>query len=295
MKTVISTPRTTTRNASLIAILCRDKKMGNRLRKMLASEKYAIKVFEAGNRFHAWHAQNKVDALVVALHEKETPEAVIAGLRGRFPLLPILAVADGVESQRIKAAIRSGANHFVHDIRDESTLKETIGRLLQFRMDQLRYTQVVPYMRTRLESELPSELHLLGGMVFYLTEEMFKHGIISLNEINAKIALVEALTNAMEHGNKLDPKKKVRIVAEFDQEQAVFTIEDEGEGFNYEEVKDPTDKENLFRPRGRGIFMMRQFMDEVKYFPPGNKVVLVKKRSGEAIMPRPYPWERRGG
>ena len=261
---------------------------------MLASEKCVIKVFQAGNRFNAWHAQNSVDAVVVALHDNEPPGALIASLRVRFPLLPILAVADGSASQDIKAALRSGANHFVHDLRDENVLKDTIGRLLQFRMDQLRYTQVVPYIRTRLESELPSELHLLGGMVFYLTEEMFKHGIISLNEINAKIALVEALTNAMEHGNKLDPNKKVRIVAEFSHEQAVFTIADEGEGFNYKKVKDPTDKKNLFHPRGRGIFMMRQFMDEVKYFAPGNKVVLVKKRCGDAIMPRPYPWERRG-
>jgi len=295
VKPATSIPRASSQSSAVIAILGPDKKISNRLRKILASENYAIKVFQAGDRLHAWHARNRVDAVVVALHGKEPVEEMIAGLRGRFPLLPILAVSDGLEPGAIQSAIRCGANHFVQDIRNEGVLKETIGRLLQFRMDQLRYTQVVPFIRTRLESELPSELHLLGGMVFYLTEEMFKHGIISLNEINAKIALVEALTNAMEHGNKLDPQKKVRIIAEFSQEQAVFTIEDEGEGFNYEEVKDPTDKENLFRPRGRGIFMMRQFMDEIRYIHPGNKVILVKKSCGEAIMPRPYPWERRGG
>ena len=129
--------------------------------------------------------------------------------------------------------------------------------------------------------------------MFYLTEEMFKHGIISLNQINVKVALVEALTNAMEHGNGLDPEKKVHVQAEYDHDQAVIHIVDEGRGFDIESLPDPTHEKNRFRPRGRGVFMMRQFMDEVTFHKPGNHVTLAKKRTAENMLLRPYPWERR--
>jgi serine/threonine-protein kinase RsbW len=78
-------------------------------------------------------------------------------------------------------------------------------------------------------------------------------------------ALREALANAIRHGNRQDPGLKVRV--DFAIERATLTVrvEDEGSGFEPSDVPDPTDPENLLRPSGRGIFYMRQFMDQVRF------------------------------
>jgi len=252
-----------------------------------------LKIFLSRTRLLHYLEQNPADVVLVTLNKQVDHAAAISKIRHRFPLIPILLLADGCTSQAIRESIRNGANHFVGGLENAASIITTIDRLVQFRLEHLRYVKVLPYLTSTLEFTLPSNLELLGGAVFYLTEELFRHGIISISQINAKIALVEALTNAMEHGNKFDPNKFVHVRAAYNSEQAVFDIRDEGEGFDFESIPDPTKKENLYRPRGRGVFMMRQFMDEVIFHPPGNHVTLIKKRSTEEATPRPYPWERR--
>jgi len=94
-----------------------------------------------------------------------------------------------------------------------------------------------------------------------------------------RLALEEALVNAMKHGNGMDPEKKVRVSCSVDSQQAHIEIEDEGEGFRPEDVPDPTDIENLEKPCGRGIMLMKAFLNVVKYSETGNLVVLEKIRS----------------
>lgn len=102
-----------------------------------------------------------------------------------------------------------------------------------------------------------------------------------------RLALEEALVNAIKHGNRLDPEKSVRIAWQLDSMSVRIEIEDEGEGFNPEEVPDPTADENLERPCGRGIHLMRAFMNSIIYNERGNRVVLEKNRtpSGEESSP----------
>jgi flagellar hook-associated protein 1 FlgK len=87
------------------------------------------------------------------------------------------------------------------------------------------------------------------------------------------------LVNAIKHGNKYDSKKTVRVVSQIDENEASFIITDEGPGFHLEEVPDPTADENLERPCGRGLMLIRAFMDEVSYNKTGNEVRLVKRRT----------------
>jgi len=94
-----------------------------------------------------------------------------------------------------------------------------------------------------------------------------------------RLALEEALVNAMKHGNGMDPNKKVRVSCCVDSQQARIEIEDEGEGFRPEDVPDPTDIENLEKPCGRGIMLMKAFLTVVEYSETGNRVILEKLRS----------------
>jgi serine/threonine-protein kinase RsbW len=95
-----------------------------------------------------------------------------------------------------------------------------------------------------------------------------------------KLAMEEALVNAIKHGNRLDPTKKVRIEIMVHHERIEIGIADEGPGFNPDKVADPLAEENLERPCGRGLLLMRHYMTEVNYHPPGNRVTMSKVRPG---------------
>ena len=94
-----------------------------------------------------------------------------------------------------------------------------------------------------------------------------------------RLALEEALVNAIKHGNGLDPAKSVRVNCLIEDNFLRVEIEDQGSGFHMEDVPDPTADENLERPCGRGIMLMRSFMTKVEYNATGNCVVLEKQRS----------------
>lgn len=92
-----------------------------------------------------------------------------------------------------------------------------------------------------------------------------------------KLALEEALTNAIRHGNAGDPGKRVTIEYSVDASQIVILVADEGRGFCPDRIPDPTSEEYLECPSGRGIMLMRAYMDDVQYNEPGNTVRLVKR------------------
>ena len=94
-----------------------------------------------------------------------------------------------------------------------------------------------------------------------------------------RLALEEALTNAVRHGNKEDPSRKVTLQFDIGDAEAIIEVQDEGEGFDPAAVPDPTAAENLDIPSGRGLMLMRSFMADVTIHPPGNRVTLRFRRS----------------
>jgi serine/threonine-protein kinase RsbW len=91
-----------------------------------------------------------------------------------------------------------------------------------------------------------------------------------------KLALEEALVNAIKHGNQYDPSKSVRISYQLHPDRFSIQITDEGEGFDPEDVPDPTAVENLERPCGRGLMLMKHYMTDIRYHGSGNSVSLSK-------------------
>lgn len=94
-----------------------------------------------------------------------------------------------------------------------------------------------------------------------------------------RLALEEALVNAIKHGNRMDPNKTVRVACRIWDDRVWVEIEDQGPGFRVEDVPDPTTDENLERPCGRGIMLMKAFMSRVEYSPSGNRVTLEKQKT----------------
>ena len=96
-----------------------------------------------------------------------------------------------------------------------------------------------------------------------------------------ELAVEEALVNALKHGNQLDSGKKVFVRVEIGADRFDIRVEDEGPGFNPGDVPDPTAPENLERPCGRGLLLIRNFMTDVSYHGKGNVVTMSKNRSAE--------------
>lgn len=91
---------------------------------------------------------------------------------------------------------------------------------------------------------------------------------------NIMIAVTESVNNAIVHGNASDKSKNVSLSLELDENSLKFTIEDQGIGFNYNDLTDPTAPENLEKIGGRGIFLMKNLCDEVSFHDEGKKVEL---------------------
>jgi serine/threonine-protein kinase RsbW len=100
-----------------------------------------------------------------------------------------------------------------------------------------------------------------------------------------KLALDEALNNAVKHGNRLDPAKKVKIVVNVTPLQVEIIIEDEGVGFEREHVPDPRHEENLEKCCGRGILLIESYMDVAEWTKGGRRLRMIKKN--EDSIPRP--------
>lgn len=98
------------------------------------------------------------------------------------------------------------------------------------------------------------------------------------------MAVREAAVNAVLHGNAYDPKKKVRLAYEERGESLIITVSDEGRGILPDEIPDPLIPENLLKTSGRGIFLMRSFMDDVQIrtLQPGTEITMTKRVHGRA-------------
>ncbi len=126
-------------------------------------------------------------------------------------------------------------------------------------------------LRDMLFSSRPENINLIEALVEELKTEL---KLTEETEANMLVSLSEAVNNAIFHGNKSDPLKTVRVCVEKIAKEIVFSVEDQGVGFDLLCVRDPTAIENLDKPTGRGIFLMRNLCDKMEYFDGGRKVVM---------------------
>ncbi|MCB9186632.1 MAG: ATP-binding protein [Flavobacteriales bacterium] len=94
---------------------------------------------------------------------------------------------------------------------------------------------------------------------------------------NILIAVTEAVNNAINHGNRQNPEKKVHVDFIDRGDRLSFSVKDEGEGFDHDALPDPTDPENLEKISGRGVFLMKHLADEVEFSENGTKVEMIFK------------------
>jgi serine/threonine-protein kinase RsbW len=135
------------------------------------------------------------------------------------------------------------------------------------------HPMAVEFVISRLDEVRQVQADIKDALLAHLFDEQ--------QQFHVELALEEALVNAIKHGNQLDPGKRVLVRYDVSPQRFEIRIEDEGPGFNPSDVPDPTAPENLERPCGRGLLLIRNFMDDVRYHGRGNVVIMIKLRNGK--------------
>ncbi len=127
---------------------------------------------------------------------------------------------------------------------------------------------------------LPSHIEAVADAAAAVTDFIRNCGVSEELSFGVEMAVREAVTNAMVHGNQEDESKSVEIIFNCHDNELEIEVRDQGEGFDPAKVPDPTNAENLLKTSGRGIFLMRTFMDEIEWRnrPEGGTAVRMTKQ-----------------
>lgn len=235
--------------------------------------------------------------------------------------LGFIVVSGHGDAEDIIQALRLGARNYLRKPYDFAELQRTILQeaqrfhALKEEQERLDAEQALDrYVESvqGLTYVLPTETGWSAHVAFRLVRVMEALGLCTTdNRSNLALGIIEILTNAIEHGNldmsgevkvalktqgeaiyqqelhrRLESppyrERKVRLTASMDQEKAVIRIEDDGNGFDFSALPDPTEPANLFAPSGRGLLLARAFLDEVRFSGKGNVVTLAKYRTPPA-------------
>ncbi len=226
-------------------------------------------------------ADNKIDSFDVVITELDD---CAPGEYESHDGQPAATCLPGPLSEQKAAHIRAFkfcASHFRRDEFDEAELTHLIETVLRLKSRYSDDADVVSHLHEKIEFELPSAIMPMHSILDYLMGRVEKQGVVRPDRSNLFVALDEAFVNAVKHGNKFNAQKLVRITAEISNQEASFTVEDEGEGFDVNSIPDPLDPENLFKTSGRGVLFIYNIMDEVKYNERGNRLTMVKRSDPE--------------
>lgn len=230
---------------------------------------------------------------------------LVRAIRIEHPLVPvILMTAHGSEDLAIQA-LRNGAASYVPKKSLARDLAETLEGVVAASQSNRREQLVLDCLvRHETHYRLDNDVSLVAPLVGHIEHQLERmrmcepSGLVLIG-----VALHEALTNAILHGNlglhsdlrETDEKeyyrlavqrrtqppwseRRVHIAVALDEQEAVFVIRDDGEGFDPELLPDPTDPANLERVSGRGLLLIQTFMDRVEHNERGNQITMVKRR-----------------
>ena len=230
---------------------------------------------------------------------------LVEAIRADYPQVPaILMTAHGSEDIAIEA-LRKGAASYVAKKNLAGDLADTVGRVLtaaQAARAEDRLFERLMYVEQRFVLE--NDPGLIAPLVSHLSASITRGKFCDANGLlRLTVAWSEALLNAMHHGNmevsselrqsdesayhdlveqrrRQEPyaSRRVRVTARLSPEEAAYVISDEGPGFDPKSLPDPTDPANLERVGGRGLLLIRTFMDRVSHNDKGNEITMSKRR-----------------
>ncbi len=287
----------------------------------LLEQRYVGRILAQAGGWRVTFARNGEEALdaiaaappALVLTDMNMPRmdglTLVEKVRERFPMVPVVLMTGTGSERTAVAALKAGAADYVPKQALAHDLIPVLDRVLSVGQTENRRFRVLQGM-TRRSSQfvLENDPALVPLLVAQFRDDLIEMGLCDLTgATRAGIALEEALLNAVYHGNlevssdlrqngddefhklarerrRSEPyaSRRVRITARLTTARATFLIVDQGPGFDVSKLPDPTHPDFLERPSGRGVLLMRTFMDEVRYNATGNRVTLVKRRDRSA-------------
>ncbi len=198
-------------------------------------------------------------------------------VKSNDPEVPIIVLTGFATVEMTKDALQSGAYNFLTKPFEIEDILTIVKRGLTLKKEIVRNKEVAAFTQCQFDVEIPSRSELLGGVIFYIIEQLklmdFSERIIATEIL---MTLDEAITNAHKHGNKADQRKKIFVRAKINREKMEMSIRDEGEGFDPEKLINPLSAEGIERNCGRGVFLIKSYMDQVLYNDKGNELTIIK-------------------
>ncbi len=235
---------------------------------------------------------------------------LIAALHKRHSNVPVVVMTSKGSEEIAINALQSGASSYVPKRSLASMLTDTVRRILAAMQESRKHSEMMDGLGERFETySLDNDVHLLMALSRHLQLILSETwGLERTDRLRIGTALEEALLNAMYHGNLevhselkeqdhqlfynlaeerrlASPwsQRKIHVSIRLNRRDATFVIRDDGTGFDQSTLPDPTDSENLARPFGRGVMLMKTFMDDVAYNTTGNEVTLRRNRFRELL------------
>ena len=284
-----------------------DSAVDRRLVSGLLAKCKEVEVVTAASGEEAWEALARWQPAVIVT------DLVMPGMSGlelvsrvaqRYPSIPIILMTGKGSEETAVAALKAGAASYVPKSVLHQHLVDTVQDVLAMvraRQSQARLMGCL--QRGAFQFTLENDANLIPSLINYVQSVVASVGLCDeANVIRISIALEEALRNAMFHGNleltsqqrEGDPVEYQRLVEERSRSEPYtsrilhvmveitpqmgrFVIRDQGPGFDPSSLPDPTAPENLEKVSGRGLLLMRTFMDEVHFNEVGNEVILIKR------------------
>lgn len=182
------------------------------------------------------------------------------------PEVPVIVLTGYASIERCREALKAGAADFLEKPCQLAELRHVLKRAHERRRQAREVGEIRRSASQQLALTIPAILDRRPAVLDQIAAVATASGYARKRSV-IRLAVDEALSNAIIHGAKNDPGREVRIAGQFTPEEAVLTISDDGEGFDLEAVADaPFDD----RPGGRGIFLIKSFCDAVEWIDPGN-------------------------
>jgi serine/threonine-protein kinase RsbW len=138
-------------------------------------------------------------------------------------------------------------------------------------------------VRSHFVFTIPSVFAASRDVQEKILSDIERRGFNEQTRFAIKLALEEALINAIKHGNRFDPRKEVHVEATITPEEALIIVEDEGPGFDRSSVPDPTLRENVEKCSGRGILLIEAYMNQVQWTNGGRCLRMIKRNEPDVI------------
>lgn len=298
------------RPAQHTVLVVDDSAIDRRLASGLLEKEGVFQIVMAANGVDALQMlkQQPIDLVLTDLQMDEMDGLqLVEAVRADYPLTPVILMTALGSEEIAVTALEKGAASYVAKRRLQQDLLEIVQQVLD-NSDENRLQSRLMHRLARNEFSfvLNNDLSLVHSLVKYLQHTLRCVRLVDeVDRLRVGIAVEEALLNALYHGNlevssdlkETDPNlfeetakqrsleepyrnRRIFVDALVSRESARFTIRDEGPGFDPSKLPDPCDPDNLEKPSGRGILLMRSFMDEITFNEQGNQVTLVKHGAG---------------